>query len=78
MANPAIEKLIESLDNDLPRSAVFQRKVPALAEAFHAERMKPILQEVLIGSAEGSYSIVDLPSRKPEWRRHPLLVDRIA
>jgi len=59
MVNPAIEKLIESLDNDLPRSAVFQRKVPALAEAFHAERMKPILQELLIGSAEDSYSIVD-------------------
>ena len=45
MANPAIEKLIESLDSDLPRSALFQKKIPALAEAFDAEGMKPILQE---------------------------------
>lgn len=58
MANPAIEKLIESLDNDLPRSALFQKKVPALAEAFNAERMKPVLQEALLGPAEGGYSIV--------------------
>jgi hypothetical protein len=59
MANPAIEKLIESLDNDLPRSALFQQKVPALAEAFDAGRMKPILQEALIGSAVGPYLIVE-------------------
>ena len=59
MANPAIEKLIESLENDLPRSALFQQKVPALAEAFDAERMKPVLQEVLIGSVDGPYSIVE-------------------
>jgi hypothetical protein len=59
MANPAIEKLIESLDNDLPRSALFREKVPALAEAFDAEGMKPTLQESLIGPAEGRYSIVE-------------------
>jgi hypothetical protein len=59
MANPAIEKLIESLDNDLPRSALFQKKVPALAEAFDAEEMKPTLQEKLVGPAEGRYSIIE-------------------
>lgn len=59
MANLAIEKLIESLDNDLPRSRLFQEKVPALAEAFHADRMKPVLQEALIGSADGRYSLVE-------------------
>jgi hypothetical protein len=59
MANPAIEKLIESLDNDLPRSALFQKKVPALAEAFDADRMKPILQEALCGSVNGGYSIIE-------------------
>ena len=59
MANPAIEKLIARLDSDLPRSALFQKKVPALAEAFDAEGMKPTLQERLIGPAEGRYSIVE-------------------
>ena len=59
MANPAIEKLIESLDNDLPRSALLQKKVPALSEAFDAGRMKTILQETLLGSGEGQYSIVE-------------------
>ena len=59
MANPAIEKLIESLDNDLPRSALLQKKVPALAEAFDAGRMKPTLQETLLGPDEGQYSIVE-------------------
>ena len=39
MASPAIEKLIESLDNDLPRSALLQEKIPALAAAFDAERI---------------------------------------
>jgi hypothetical protein len=59
MANPAIEKLIESLDNDLPRSSLFREKVPALAEAFDAEGMKPTLQERLIGPADGRFSIVE-------------------
>jgi len=57
MANPAIEKLIESLDNDLPRSALFQKKIPALVEAFDADRMKPTLQEALLGPVEDRYSI---------------------
>jgi phosphotransferase family enzyme len=48
MASPAIQRLIESLDNDLPRSALLQQKVPALAEAFNAEGMKQTLQEVLL------------------------------
>jgi phosphotransferase family enzyme len=64
MASPAIEKLIESLDNDLPRSALIQEKLPALAAAFDAERMKPILQDVMIGSTDGHYSIVNcLPGK---------------
>jgi phosphotransferase family enzyme len=59
MASPAIEKLIQSLDNDLPRSALLQKKVPALAEAFDAGRMKSTLQETLLGAEEGRYSIVE-------------------
>jgi hypothetical protein len=55
MANPAITELIARLDNDLPRSALFQQKVPALAKAFDADRMKPTLQNVLLDS---NYSIV--------------------
>src|SRR3989304_3391257 len=58
MAHQSIKELIESLDNDLPRSALYQKKVPALAEAFDAGRMKPTLQEALLGPAEGRYSIV--------------------
>ncbi|HVF26476.1 MAG TPA: phosphotransferase [Anaerolineales bacterium] len=58
MASSAIENLIGSLDNDLPRSALFQEKVPALNKAFDAGQMKTILQEALLGSAEGRYSIV--------------------
>ena len=57
MANPAIEKLIESLDNDLPRSALFQKKIPALAEAFDADRMKQTLQDTLLDPNGGQYSI---------------------
>jgi len=59
MANPAIEKLIESLDNDLPRSALFQKKVPALAKAFDADWMKKTLQDVFLDSKDGRYSIVN-------------------
>jgi len=59
MANHSIEKLLESLDNDLPRSALFQKKVPALAEAFNADRMKPTLQEALVGPANGRYSLAE-------------------
>jgi len=59
MASQSIQKLIESLDNDLPRSALLQKKVPALAEAFDVDRMKPLLQEVLCGSANDDYSIVE-------------------
>ena len=64
MANPAIAKLIESLDNDLPRSALFQKKVPALVEAFDADRMKQTLQDTLLDSKDGHYSIVNcLPGK---------------
>src|SRR5687767_3747613 len=57
MAHQSIKELIESLDNDLPRSAVYQKKVPALGEAFDAERMKATLQESLVGPVEDRYSI---------------------
>ena len=53
MTHTSIKELIESLDTDLPRSTMYQKKVPALAEAFDAEQMKTTLQEALIGQAEG-------------------------
>ncbi|RPJ24935.1 MAG: hypothetical protein EHM33_16155 [Chloroflexi bacterium] len=58
MASQSIQKIVESLDNDLPRSALLQKKVPALAEAFDVERMKTTLQKTLFGPAESRYSIV--------------------
>ena len=58
MANPEMEKLLASLDNDLPRSALLQKRVPALAEAFDALQMKAILQEALLDPTENRYSIV--------------------
>jgi phosphotransferase family enzyme len=58
MANLELEKLLASLDNDLPRSPLFQKKVPALAEAFDAERMKQTLQDALLDTKDGQYSIV--------------------
>ena len=58
MANSAIAELIESLDNDLPRSALFQKKVPALTKAFDAGRMKQILQDTLL-SEDSHYSIIN-------------------
>jgi hypothetical protein len=57
MANPALEKLLASLDSDLPRSALFHKKVPALAEAFDAERMKQTLQDALLNENNAQYSI---------------------
>jgi Phosphotransferase enzyme family len=59
MANQSLEKLLESLDNDLPRSALFHEQVPALAEAFNAERMKQTLQDALLDPNDGHYSIVE-------------------
>jgi hypothetical protein len=59
MASPAIDKLIQSLENDLPRSALFRQKLPALAEAFDASRMKPVLQDALLGPANGRYSLLE-------------------
>ena len=59
MANPAIEKLIKSLDNDLPRSPLFRKKIPALTEAFDADRMKQALQDALFDPNEGHYSVVN-------------------
>jgi hypothetical protein len=59
MPSQSIQNLLEGLENDLPRSALLQKKVPALAEAFDAGRMKPVLQEILLGPIEGQYTIVE-------------------
>jgi hypothetical protein len=59
MPSQSIQKLLEGLENDLPRSAQLQQKVPALAESFDAGRMKPTLQEILLGPEEGQYAIVE-------------------
>jgi hypothetical protein len=59
MANPSIERLIEILDSNLPRSVIFQKNVPVLAQAFHAESMLPILQDTLLGPNNEHYSIVN-------------------
>jgi hypothetical protein len=58
MANPAVQKLIENIDNDLPRSTLFRKKAPALLEAFDAGQMTPRLQEVLFDSKQSQYSIL--------------------
>ena len=57
MANPAIEQLIEILDSNQPRSVLFQKNVPVLAEAFHADTMRQILQDALLGHNHGEYTI---------------------
>ncbi len=59
MANSLVEQLIETLDSNLPRSLLFQKNVPVLAEAFHAETMRQILQEALFGANHEHYSIVN-------------------
>ena len=59
MASQSIQNLLDGIENDLPRSALLQKKVPALAEAFNAGQMKKILQETLIGPVEGRYSILE-------------------
>lgn len=58
MANPAIQELVENLDNDLPRSRLFREKAPALQEAFDAGRMTLALQETLLDSEQGRYLIL--------------------
>jgi hypothetical protein len=58
MASPAIVKFIESLDSNLPRSVIFQKNIPLLAEAFHADEMRQILQNALFGPNNDRYSIV--------------------
>ena len=58
MASPSIERLIEILDSNLPRSILFQKNVPILAQAFDAEGMRQILQDALLGPSSGPYSIV--------------------
>jgi hypothetical protein len=58
MADPAIQKLIESLDQDLPRSVLFREKIPALPEAFDAGRMSAAVQKALLDSKQSQYSIL--------------------
>ena len=58
MTSPSIERLIEILDSNLPRSILFQKNVPILSQAFHAENMRQILQDALLGSNPEPYSIV--------------------
>lgn len=59
MASQPIRQLLESIENDLPRSAQLRAKVPAFAEAFDAVGIKPALQEALLGPADGEYTIVE-------------------
>ena len=58
MVNPAVQKLIDNLENDLARSALFREKAPALLEAFDAGRMTPLLQDALLDSRQSQYSIL--------------------
>ncbi|MGE5464128.1 MAG: hypothetical protein ACM3PS_12275, partial [Syntrophothermus sp.] len=58
MTKAAVEHLIEILDSNLPRSILFQKNVPVLAEAFHVESMRQILQHALLGPNNERYSIV--------------------
>jgi hypothetical protein len=58
MASSAVEQLIEILDSNLPRSILFQKNIPVLAEAFHVERMRQILQQTLLDPNDERYSIV--------------------
>jgi thiamine kinase-like enzyme len=58
MASPAVEQLIAILDSNLPRSVLFQKNVPVLAQAFHAESMRQTLQDALLGSNNERYSVV--------------------
>jgi hypothetical protein len=57
-ANSSIERLLEILDSNLPRSVLFQKNVPVLAEAFHAEAMRTVLQNALLGSNNQRHAIV--------------------
>lgn len=58
MSHLAMQKVIKSLDSNLPRSLVFQKHMPLLAEAFHAESMRQILHDALFGPNNKNYSIV--------------------
>lgn len=59
MPSQSTQKLLEGIENDLPRSTQLQEKVPALAEAFNAERMQETLQETLLSQEDGRCSIVE-------------------
>ena len=64
MANASFERLIETLDSNLPRSVFLQKNVPLLAEAFHADTMRQILQDALFGLDNEHYSIVSISPGK--------------
>ena len=68
MANPAIQELIENINDDLPRSTLYGEKATALMEVFDVERMTPVLQEALLAKFLLKYSpsYLDL-SRLVEW-----------
>lgn len=63
-ANSSIERLIEILDSNQPRSVLFQKNVPVLAEAFHAEGMRVILQNALLGPDNERYSLLSCSAGK--------------
>jgi len=64
MPNLSVKELIASIDNDLPRSPLLQKKAPALAEAFNNEHMKAAIGEALFDPANGNYSIVECSAGK--------------
>ena len=59
MTSQTIQQLLAGLENDLARSVLLKDKVPALAAAFDAARMKATLQEILLGSENSQYSITE-------------------
>jgi len=58
MPNPAFEELIQSLDSYQPRSVVFQKNIPVLAEALQADRMRQVLQEAFFNPDNERYAIL--------------------
>ena len=55
----AMKNLLEKMDYDLPHSEHFLQKLPALAEAFDADKMKGILQGILFDRSNSAYTITE-------------------
>ena len=53
----SVKQLIETIDYDLPHSAHFIKRLPALAEAFDGDRMKERLQQALFDNGNDLYTI---------------------